>query len=332
MKTHKYKSAFFILLVMLTAGVRAQTIKVGSIAPDRSPWNDALQEIGREWLRISDGKVRLRIYPGGIAGSEEDMIRKIRLGTLGAALLTNVGMSKLHDDAFVMNVPFIFHDEAELGYVLEKMKPVFEEKIEEKGFKVIVWSMSGWLHFFSKDRVLTPDDLKRHKLSFMTGEPELEQAFKKAGYHIVPTELNDLMMALQSGMVNAFYLSPLLAGSGQYFPFAPNMLDLKVSPLLGGIVVSARIWRQIPPEQQKAMLEVSARISSRLVKEADEVEKKTMAAMKEHGLKVVEVNPQIAQSWRESSGEGMEELVGKSFSKEVYDLVLRHLQEYRRNK
>ncbi len=326
------KSLLFIVFLMICCGLAAQTIKIGSIAPDRSPWHDALLEIGREWHKITGGRVQLRIYPGGIAGSEEDMLRKIRIGTLGGALLTNVGMSKLHDDAFVMNTPFLFRDEAELEYVLEKMKPIFEEKIEEKGFKVVIWSMAGWLHFFTKDPVNKPDDLKKHKLSFMTGEPELEQAFKKAGYHIVPSELSDLMMALQSGMVNAFYLNPLLAGSGQYFPFAPYMLDLKVSPLLGGIVVSSRIWNRIPADQQQAMMAATVRVAAKLAREAEEIDKKTMAAMKEHGLKVTSISQELAEEWRLSSREGMDELIGKAFSREIYEILQRHIQEYRNKK
>lgn len=160
----------------------------------------------------------------------------------------------------------------------------------------------------------------------------MEQAFKKSGYHIVPSELSDLMMALQSGMVNAFYLNPLLAGSGQYFPFAPYMLDLKVSPLLGGIVVSSRIWNRIPADQQQAMLAATVKVAERLAGEARAIENKTMAAMKEHGLKVIEINPELAEEWRLSSREGMEELVGKAFSREIYEIMQRHIQEYRNKK
>ena len=65
------------------------TIKVGSIAPARSPWDKALRELGREWKKISNGSIRLKIYPGGIAGSEKAMIRKMKIGTLGGAVFTN---------------------------------------------------------------------------------------------------------------------------------------------------------------------------------------------------------------------------------------------------
>lgn len=238
------KIIIFLLFLPLISS--AQIIKIGSIAPDRSPWNDALKEMGREWERITNGQVKLKIYPGGIAGGEDDMIRKMKFGTLGGAVLTNIGITKINADAFVLNIPFLFNSEKEMNFVMGRLVPIFEKQNKEKGYQTIIWTMSGWLNFFSKNPVLYPQDLKKQKLAFSTGEPEMEQAWKKAGYHIVPTELKDYMMSLQSGMVEAFYLPPLLAGAGQYFPFAPHMCSLKIAPLVGGMVIVNRIWEKIP--------------------------------------------------------------------------------------
>jgi len=165
----------FIFLLLAAIALPAQVIKIGSVAPDRSPWDDALKEIAREWAAITNGQVKLKIYPGGIAGSEEDMIRKMKMGTLGGAILTNIGLSKIDPDAFVLSTPFMFHSEEEMAYVMERLTPVFEKQIEKKGFKVIIWTMTGWVNFFSKSPVLYPQDLKKHKLSFNTGVPEMEQ-------------------------------------------------------------------------------------------------------------------------------------------------------------
>lgn len=157
---------------------------------------------------------------------------KNRLNPGGGAILTNIGLSKIDPDAFVLSTPFMFHSEEEMAYVMERLTPIFEKQIEKNGFKVIIWTMTGWVNFFSKNPVLYPQDLKKQKLSFNTGVPEMEQAWKKSGYHIVPNELTNLMEALQSGMVDAFYLPPLVAGSGQYFALAPHMCSLKMAPWL----------------------------------------------------------------------------------------------------
>ncbi len=317
----------FLLLAAIT--LPAQVIKIGSVAPDRSPWDDALKEIAREWATITNGQVKLKIYPGGIAGSEEDMIRKMKVGTLGGAVITNIGLSKIYPDAFVLSTPFMFYSDEEMAYVMERLTPVFEEQIKKKGFMVIIWTMTGWVNFFSKSPILYPQDLKKHKLSFSTDDPEMEQAWKKSGYHIVPNALTDLMMALQSGMVDAFYLPPLVAASGQYFAMAPHMNSLKIAPLVGGLVIMDRIWEKIPQNFKQPMMDAVARVSKKLDGETKILEKKALDSMKKNGLIIHEAPTDSLAKWKEAGDKGMDELIGKLFSKEIYEKLLRILQEYR---
>ena len=318
-----------ILLLFLPLICSAQIIKIGSIAPDRSPWNDALKEMAREWEKITNGQVKLKIYPGGIAGSEDDMIRKMKVGTLGGAVLTNIGLTKIDPDAFVLSTPFMFHSEKEMAYVMERLNPTFEKQIQEKGFKIIIWTMSGWLNFFSKKPVLYPQDLKNQKLSFSTGEPAMEQAWKKSGYTIVPNDLKDLMMALQSGMVDAFYLPPLMAAAGQYFPLAPHMCALNIAPLVGGMVIVDKIWDRIPENYKEPMMEVVKRLSVKLAGETAALEKKALDSMKKNGLIIHEPPADSLSKWKEAANKGMDELIGKVFRKEIYEKMQQLLQEYR---
>ena len=324
----KWMKTIVLLLFMPLIG-SAQIIKIGSIAPDRSPWNEALKEIGREWEKITNGLVILKIYPGGIAGDEDDMIRKMKFGTLGGAVLTNIGITDINADAFVLSTPFLFNSEKEMSFIMGQLVPIFEKQIREKGYQTIIWTMSGWVNFFSKNPVLYPQDLKKQKLSVSSGEPEMEQAWKKSGYRVVPTELKDLMMSLQSGMVEAFYLPPLLAGAGQYFPFAPHMNSLKIAPLVGGLVIVNRIWDKIPDSYKQSMLAAVQRIQAKLSGKTDALEIEALAAMKKNGLIVHEAPADSLPQWKDAASKGMDELVGKVFSREIYDRLLQMLQEYR---
>ena len=66
-----------ILLVVLCgflAAARAQQIeiKMGTIAPDGSPWYKVLEQMGERWRNLSGGKVKLRIYT--TLGDEPDLV------------------------------------------------------------------------------------------------------------------------------------------------------------------------------------------------------------------------------------------------------------------
>ncbi len=332
MRINKLKIILISLLTLIffAGHVHALTIKIGTIVPLRSPWVKELKKLGLEWSKVTNGTVKIKIFAGSIAGNEKDMVRKIRMGTLGGAVFTNRGIMSIYPDAYVLNIPFLIESEAEFDYIMEKMSPFIEGEMAKKGFRLLIWAKAGWLHFFSKNPVFYPDDLKKHKLSYTTGAADMELAWKKSGYHVVPNQLKDMMMGLQSGMVDAFYLPPLMAASGQYFSLAPNMCSLRIVPLLGGLVLSDKMWKKIPDKYKDQMIAVAQKMADNLYAKTSDLEKEAIEEMKKHGLKINRTPPDAPAKWKAASDKGMDVLIGKAFSKEIYEMMMRHIKEYRK--
>jgi len=312
------------------AAAGAVVIKIGSVAPERSPWGKTLENVAREWERISNGTVQVRIYPGGIAGSEQDMIRKIRLGTLQGGVFSNMGLAKIEGSITAISIPFLFHSQEEFNVVFDRMKPTFENLIEGKGFKVMFWTLAGWINFFTKKEVIDPDDLKKFKIAVTADFPEIEQIWKKMGYEVVPGDLNDLMIQLQSGAVSAIYLPALLAGSGQFFALVPHMLSPTLAPLIGGLLLSDKAWASIPADLHQPLLDAVAAASRGLYDETMSLEADAVRMMKENGLIVHDPPPAALEKWRQTAAEGAKDLIGPVFSKVIYDQILGYLLEYRK--
>ena len=321
---------YFALFIFFIGNLRAMTIKIGTVAPLRSPWIKELRKLGIEWGKITKGLVRIKIYAGGIAGSEKDMVRKIRMGILGGAVFTNIGITEINSDSYIFNFPFFLDSDDELDFIMTKVTPLFEKNIEKKGFKVIVWSNAGWVYFFSKKPIFYPKDLKKCKLSFSTGITAMANAWRKSGYRIVPNELKDTMMALQSGMVDSFYLPPIIAASGQYFSLAKNMYQLKIGPVVGGVIISNKIWKHIPDEFKNKMINVAKKMAYNLSIKTKELEKDAIREMKKHGLRINNAPADALEKWRAAANKGLDKLVGKAFSEEIYNLCNQYIKEYRK--
>jgi TRAP-type C4-dicarboxylate transport system substrate-binding protein len=312
------------------AGTDPVVIKLASMAPEDSPWDRALHEAAAEWTRISGGAVTMKIYAGGIAGSESDMLRKLRIGIIDAAVFTNIGMSKVNPNLSVLNTPFLVDSKEEFDTVFDKMRPEFVGPIEKAGFKVLFADLGGWIYFFTKTKIQYPEDLKKFKISFATGEPEMEQAFKSMGYRVIPNDMKDLMMGLQSGMVDAFYLPALLAASGQYFALAPHMLPLRMSPLVGYAVVNLSAWSKVP-EAYRADLQAAVDKAARgLYAKTQDLEKDAVKAMEENDLHVDAPPADALEKWRSVSVEAMDKVVGNAYPREIYDRVTALLRDFRR--
>ncbi len=318
----------FSLLLCAAVSAPALTIKLGSLAPVGSPWETAVRRIAAEWERISGGTVTVRIYAGGVAGDEPDMIRKMRIGTLNAGLMTVTGLQGIFNGLKTLSYPLLIRNDDELAAVLDYMKPFFDDELTRRGFKPVFWSPSGWVYFFSRAAVVTPADLRRQKLWVWSGDPDEVQAYQSAGFTTVTVASTDLMTSLQGGMVDALVTSPLIAASSQWFGIAGNMCAMKFAPLWGAEVVSTKTWAQVPPDLQPRLLEAAQRIANEMVPEIVKADGQAIDVMKKYGLKINTVPPAASTEWADLLQRTFAGLVGKTYDKDSFDRVTSFLQDY----
>jgi len=302
---------------------------MATIAPEGSSWHRVLLDMGEEWKRISGGKVTLRIYPGGVVGDEEAMLRKMRVGQLQAAAISGLGLTFLDRSFYALHVPMMFASEEEFDYARSKLSPKLEKILEEKGFIVLNWGDAGWVRFFAKDPFTHPSEMKPMKLYLGAGDAMLTQLYKEAGFRPVPISIVDMLPSLQTGLVEAFNAVPLAALAFQWFALAPNMADLNWSFLSGATVIDKRAWMKIPEELRPKILKVSRDASKRLRREIRTLNENAVKAMVENGLKVNHISPSVEAEWRELVEDIYPQIRGKIVPADVFDEVRMYRDEFR---
>jgi TRAP-type C4-dicarboxylate transport system substrate-binding protein len=328
-KTVRLLLALQAAFLLLNVQAGAQVIKVGSVAPDGSPWDKALKRIAADWQRISGGRVTMRIYGGGIAGDEPDMLRKIRINQLQAMAITGAGLGKIDPDLLVYQLPFLTRNDEELDYLFQKLRPKLEALLEQKGFTLLGFIKSGWLRFFATQKVVTPSDFQKLRFFVMEGSPDVDQAWKAMGFHIVPLPTNDAYAALQSGMVEVLSASPLSAAAMQWFALAPHMTDIKWSPLTAALIISNQAWGRIPASLQPQLEDATKRALVDLEAEIKTIEGQAIEVMKKNGLQIHEVPPDAQKQWEELVKSGLNIIVGDVISRDLYEEARRIVAEYR---
>jgi TRAP-type C4-dicarboxylate transport system substrate-binding protein len=329
MRPARLPAAALFLAATLTP-LSALTLKIATLAPEGSPWVVGLRRTAGEWERISGGQVSLKIYAGGIAGEEPDMIRKLRIGQLQGAALSQLGLGLLEPDILAVSVPFLVRDEGELDYLLAAARTRYAEPFARRGYLLAALPKAGWVHFFAREPVARPADLRRLKLAVPGDDPLFVEIWRRMGFNAFSLSLNDLLMGLQAGLADACYAPLLAAASFQWFGSARYMPELPVAPVLGGILLSERALEQVPAELRPALLAAFAELESSLNRQMMSLETEALAAMRRHGLEVVPVPPEAAAEWRDLASSGSSLVIGKSFSQESFEWVRGTLEAYRR--
>jgi TRAP-type C4-dicarboxylate transport system substrate-binding protein len=322
-----------VLFILISAGPlfaqRKITIKLASMVPENTPWGVALNRMAAEWSRVTNGDVTLQVYHNGVAGGETDVLRKLKQNQIQAAVFTSLGMSSIAKEVMTLSVPFFIQTDDELEWILSNVKGELEKKIDENGFYMLAWAKAGWVKIFSRSPVFAPDDLKRQKLGTSADQEELMQAFKAMGYRMVPMEINDSIIALNSGMVDAVYQSPIAVGGFQIFGIAKNMTDLNVAPFMGGIVMNRVAWRTVPDRYKPAITEVTNKIAEEIDSSINQLEEEAIRTMLNYGLIVNHVNNDQAKLWYADTERAMPALLGTTFNRDLYNRITVLLNNFR---
>jgi TRAP-type C4-dicarboxylate transport system substrate-binding protein len=311
--------------------VQAQPVlvKLATLVPDGSSWHLILKETAEKWRTLSGGKVNVRIYAGGVAGDDPDVVRKMRLGTLNASVLTAVGVAEIDKSVYALGVPMMYASYDELYWVLEKMRPRLEASMEAKGFVVLNWADAGWVHFFAQQPVKTPDDLKKLKLFTWAGDSDAIDIWKSGGFNPVPLPATEIATALKTGLVTALGAPPQVAVISQYYNDAKNMTDLKWQLLLGATVIKKEAWDKIPAELHPPLREAAREAGKRLQDDVRQSGDRDVLAMKKRGLTVVPVDEQTRALWAKTAESFYPRIRGPIVPADAFDEALKWRNEYR---
>lgn len=306
-----------------------QTFKMGTMAPEGSTWHQCMKRIGEQWSAASHGTVKLKIFAGGVQGDEGDTIKKMRINQLQAAAVTAIGMRDISPDPQALSTPLMITNYEELDYVMGKVSPQLEKRVEEKGFVVLTWTDAGTLYFFSRKPAATPAEMYPQKVFAVSGDPSAEDAWRSSGFSPVVLSSVNMIPSLQTGMVDAFVSTPLVALSLGWYSSAPNVTLAPWGTLVGAMVVSKKAWDKVPAELQPKLLEIARKEGALLKPEARRQEAEALKAMEAKGLKVIRPTAAQTAEWTKLEPKIFGVVRGKVMPEAMFDVVKAARDEFR---
>ncbi len=271
------------------------TLKLGTLAPQGSTWHDILKELAQRWDQASGGQVKLRIYAGGAQGSEGDMVRKMGIGQLQAAAITNIGMHDVIPEPQGLSIPFLFDDEAQMECAFARVRPRLEAALEKRGFVALQWSRIGAIHLFCDEARASPAQMGDAKVWAWEGDPKSVEAYRAAGFHPVVLSATDIVPSLQTGMIDCVPNVPLYVLTARLFEKAKFMNDVAWSYMIGATIVRKDAWEKIPADLRPKLVAIAQELGDKIDTEVRRLNQDAIAAMQKQGLKIVQSD---AAAWR----------------------------------
>ncbi len=329
-------SALFTLLIIILAarGVLAQTaeheIKLSVLAPEGSTWVKVMEEMNKELLAQSNGKLALKIYAGGVSGDEKDVLRKMRIGQVHAAAFTGVGLGQIVPSVRILELPMLFKNYQEVDYVKNKLKPEFEKQFADKGYILLGWAEAGFVNIYSNKPIAKKEDMQGVKMWAWEGDPLVKAMYESLGIVPIPLALPDVLTSLQTNLIDGVYGPPLGIIALQWFTKVKYMTDINLANSTGALLVNKAQFDKLPPDLQNLLKTTAAKYADILVQRIRAENTQSIATLKKNGLQEVPVDPKARQEITTLSEAIYPKLVGVLYPQPLLDRAKQYLAEVRK--
>jgi TRAP-type C4-dicarboxylate transport system substrate-binding protein len=320
-----------LLVTLLLTGAFAQqyTVKFATLAPEGSTWINIMREYDAAVRKESGGRLGFKIYPGGAAGDEKDVIRKIRMGQFHSAGVTGTGIGEVAKSVRVLDAPFLFKNTKEVDHILTQFDSEFRKEFEANGFVLLGWAEVGEVYVISKTPVRKINDLKSLKMWEWEGDPVADALFKAIGINPIPLSITDALSSLQTGLVTGAYSSPLAILSLQWYSATKYLMDYSITNSSGAVLISKREFDKLPADLQQVLLKNGSIYLRKLTEASRKDNVKSLDILKKNKLTFIKPDADEVKTYDVIGVKTRRSLVGRLYSEDLLNRIEKSLAEFR---
>ncbi|OGP91621.1 MAG: hypothetical protein A2156_15220 [Deltaproteobacteria bacterium RBG_16_48_10] len=321
----------FLLLISSAVGAEKNlVIKMATLAPEGSSWFNTFHALNTEVMKKSENKVQFKIYPGGILGDETDMLRKAKIGQIQGVALTSAGLSSVFNQIDVLQIPFLYQRYEEVDFVLTKMDGFFRKGFEDNGYVLLGWSEAGFVYLMSSLPIASVSDLKKAKVWILEDSSIAKAVFAEAGVKGIPLSIPDVLVGLQTGLVDVVYVPPSAAISLQWFTKIKYITNVPLLYVVGAILIKKETFKEIPSAFQLSLIEIAQRHLNQLKIITRNENREALQVITKHGIKTITPSGDQIEEFKKLSNRAMAHPGSQSFSKKSLEEVTSLLEDFRK--
>lgn len=319
--------------VSVAGEFKAGAWKFGTVAPKGVGYAIHVDQIiMKEIEKATDGKVKVKIYWGGVLGDDEAVNEKLKAGLLQGAGFSGHGSFLACKELSIVALPFLFSDFDEVDYIRKKMIGAFEKIMNKNGYALIAWVDQDFDQIYSITKpIARAADFK--DVTFITWAGPVEEKMLLALSAMpIPTRTTEVVRVIKKDKIDG-NIGPAIwvVGTQLYSKFRYiNPIKIRYTP--GSMMLSTKAFDDLGTVYQNRFLAARDDMTRDFVEKVRESNEQCLAAMKKYGVKFVETSPEDLKELKGLTRPVWNQLVGVVYPQTLLSELLAHLKEYRAGK
>ena len=289
-----------LLFLVVSHDAVALTFKIATLSPDGSFWMQKLHEGGDEIAKKTEGRVKFKFYPGGVMGKDRDVLRKIRLNQLHGAAVTGNVLNDTYPDIRLYNLVLKFRDLKEVDHIRKKMDADLMAGLEQKGLVSFGFSEIGMAYIMSIEPVQELEHMRSRKAWVPENNELALVALKAFSISPIPLPVRDVLMGLQTNMIDIVAGSPMAALALQWHTKVKYVTDIPLSYIFATLFIDQKAFNKISTEDQATVRLVMDRVIKDLDKKSRQDNLSAKEAMIKQGIQFLKPTENAAEELRKT--------------------------------
>ncbi|TCS44082.1 TRAP transporter substrate-binding protein DctP [Reinekea marinisedimentorum] len=197
------------LLVSVAASARTE-IKISTLYPPGSDAAKSLIELSDKLKEKTNGEVLIKLYPGGVMGDDNTVMRKMRIGQLQGALVSSGTLDIIKADVKGLSRPFAFDSIDEVYAKRESYDQVIRDELLELNWLAYGPFDGGFSYLMSKKPVTSMDEIRQSKL-WLPNTTDIQQVSAELNVDYLVMNIGDVLTGLDTGAIDTLVSPPSAA-------------------------------------------------------------------------------------------------------------------------
>jgi len=285
-------AAFGVVTASIGNAQAAETIKFGHVGQPGSLMDKVATEFAKRANEKLGDKAEVRVYGSSQLGSDTQMLRKLKLGTIDMSLPSTV-MSSVAPSFALFEMPFMVADREHMSRIRESelIRGKLDEAAESQNYKIIgIWE-NGFRNITNNERAInTPQDLRGIKLRTPNGQWRVRM-FKSYGANPTPMPYSETFVGLQTGAVDG-QENPLAQIYPARFYEVQDYLSLSRHVYTPAYVLTGASWQRLPDDVRQILAQTAEDMQPVALEMGAQLDDELLTKLKDEGMKVNDIDRQ----------------------------------------
>ena len=280
------------------------------------------EKFAEEVSRLSDGKMKIQVYPNSTLGGDRDLLETCADGDIPFIVQNTAPQVTFMPDLAVFDLPCVFDSLDDCRETLDD--PEFFDLISnvytEGGYHLLGMADQGFRVMSTNTPIYEFADFKGQKIRTMENSYHL--AFWKS-LHANPTPMSfsEVYIGLQQHTIDAQENPYEVIVSNKLYEQQDYVVETNHLPHLISLIVNDAFFQNLTKEEQDIMTQAANAATEYARKQSDERIAERIATIEDSGTEIITLSDEVRDEIRENS-QNVYEDIKANISKDIYNTYL----------